>query len=84
VCLNGLINHERNALEGELTQTERAQRALLPDDDFAPLGWHAAYYYEPAGLLSGDYCDLLETKTGLLFLLGDVSGKGVAAAMRVS
>jgi phosphoserine phosphatase RsbU/P len=84
VCLDGLTNHERNALEGELAQTVRTQRALLPNHDFAPLGWQASYHYEPAGLLSGDYCDLLETKTGFLFLLGDVSGKGVAAAMRVT
>jgi sigma-B regulation protein RsbU (phosphoserine phosphatase) len=42
------------------------------------------YHYAPAGLVSGDYCDLLETPAGLLFMLGDVSGKGVAASMLMS
>jgi phosphoserine phosphatase RsbU/P len=35
-------------------------------------------------MVSGDYCDLIETRDGLLFMLGDVSGKGVAASMLMS
>ncbi len=35
-------------------------------------------------MVSGDYCDLVETSAGLLFMLGDVSGKGVAASMLMS
>jgi sigma-B regulation protein RsbU (phosphoserine phosphatase) len=42
------------------------------------------YHYQPAGMVSGDYCDLFETDGGLLFMLGDVSGKGVAASMLMS
>jgi len=42
------------------------------------------YQYRPAGIVSGDYCDLIPpTKEDgkLIFLLGDVSGKGVAASL---
>src|SRR5438309_5390308 len=35
-------------------------------------------------MVSGDYCDLFETDGGLLLMLGDVSGKGVAASMLMS
>src|SRR5260370_6905758 len=35
-------------------------------------------------MVSGDYCDLFETDGGLLFMVGDVSGKGVAASMLMS
>jgi len=42
------------------------------------------YHYQAAGMVSGDYCDLFETDGGLLFMLGDVSGKGVAASMLMS
>src|SRR5258705_4697439 len=35
-------------------------------------------------MVSRDYCDLFETDGGLLFMLGDVSGKGVAASMLMS
>ena len=40
------------------------------------------YHYQPAGVVSGDYCDLIKGKDGeLYFVMADVSGKGVAAAM---
>ena len=84
VCLDTLTDPERNTLENELTLAAQVQRAFLPNQRYARMGWEAAYHYEPAGLLSGDYCDLVETKTGFLFLLGDVSGKGVAASLRMS
>src|SRR5713101_5185284 len=79
-CLDHLTREEQRALENDLTLASRIQRALLPRVDFSP-GWEVRYHYQPAGLVSGDYCDLLETPDGLLFLLGDVSGKGVAASM---
>jgi sigma-B regulation protein RsbU (phosphoserine phosphatase) len=41
-----------------------------------------AYHYEPAGIVSGDYCDLVTAESGdFYFILGDVTGKGVAASM---
>jgi len=55
----------------------------LPQQHF-PSGFHARYHYAPAGLVSGDYCDLFQSNGSLIFLLGDVSGKGVAASMQMS
>ena len=83
-CLDDLTHDERRALESDLTLAARIQHALLPNQDFSPVGWQVRYHYAPAGLVSGDYCDLFESKRGLLFLLGDVSGKGVAASMLMS
>jgi phosphoserine phosphatase RsbU/P len=83
-CLDDLTSEERRALESDLTLAARIQQALLPDLNFSPAGWQVRYHYAPAGLVSGDYCDLFESKNGLLFLLGDVSGKGVAASMLMS
>jgi phosphoserine phosphatase RsbU/P len=83
-CLDHLTSDEQRRLEDDLALAARIQRALLPRPDFAPAGWRVAYHYQPAGLVSGDYCDLLEVEGSLLFLMGDVSGKGVAAAMLMS
>jgi sigma-B regulation protein RsbU (phosphoserine phosphatase) len=83
-CLDDLTRDERRALESDLTLAARIQQALLPSHDFSPAGWQVRYHYAPAGLVSGDYCDLFESNGGLLFLLGDVSGKGVAASMLMS
>jgi phosphoserine phosphatase RsbU/P len=83
-CLDHLTSAEQRALESDLSLAARIQRALLPKAGLAPAGWNVRYHYQPAGLVSGDYCDLFETDGGLLFMLGDVSGKGVAASMLMS
>ncbi len=83
-CLDHLTSAEQRALESDLSLAARIQRALLPKPGLAPAGWHVRFHYQPAGMVSGDYCDLLETDSGLLFMLGDVSGKGVAASMLMS
>jgi len=83
-CLDHLTADERHALEQDLDLAARIQSSLLPKTDLALGGWEAFYHYEPAGAVSGDYCDLLpaEGNSGdLFFLIGDVSGKGVAASM---
>ncbi len=83
-CLDHLTIAEQRALESDLSLAARIQRALLPKPGLTPDGWDARYHYQPAGMVSGDYCDLFETDGGLLFMLGDVSGKGVAASMLMS
>ncbi len=82
VCLDHMTPQERSALEDDLQLAAQVQRGLLPRQDVISAGWHVSYHYEPAGLVSGDYCDVVDAGDGgLYFMLGDVSGKGVAASM---
>lgn len=83
-CLDHLSQEEQRALEKDLVLAAGIQKALLPRQDWKVDGWQACYHYQPANLVSGDYCDLIENEDGFLFLLGDVSGKGVAASMLMS
>ena len=83
-CLDHLSQEEQRALENDLAMAARIQRTLLPRRDWAIDGWKARYHYQPANMVSGDYCDLIESNDGFLFLLGDVAGKGVAASMLMS
>ncbi len=86
-CLDHLTTQQRRALEEDLELATRIQRALLPQQNLRLPGWQVHYHYEPAGPVSGDYCDVIRLENGageLLFLLGDVSGKGVAASMLMS
>ena len=86
-CLDHLTAGEQRALERDLELASRIQRGLLPSRDLRVAGWRVHYHYEPAGPVSGDYCDLIHPnggEGGLLFLVGDVSGKGVAASMLMS
>ena len=83
-CLDHLTSEEQRALESDLELAARIQKGLLPPPELSAAGWQVRYHYEPAGPVSGDYCDVFETDGGLLFLFGDVSGKGVAASMLMS
>ena len=81
-CLDHLTPDERQALEEDLEMASRIQRELLPRPDVHFDGWDVHYHYEPAGMVSGDYCDLVMDGGGnLYFMFGDVMGKGVAASM---
>jgi len=81
-CLDHLSRQEKNALQRDLELAAQVQRGLLPGRDLIRGGWHIAYHYEPAGVVSGDYCDVVDGgAAGLYFMVGDVSGKGVAASM---
>jgi len=84
LCLDCLKPAEQRALEQDLLLAARIQAGLLPKRDFSAAGWNVAYHYEPAGQVSGDYCDLVQHGNDLYFMVGDVSGKGVAAAMLMS
>ncbi len=84
LCLDHLTAPQRRSLEADLELAARVQEKLLPPKHLTVPGWRTHYHYEPLGLVSGDYCDLIPSENGsgsFLFLLGDVSGKGVAASM---
>ena len=88
-CLDHLTEPEQRALEQDLTLAARIQRGLLPPAEIAAAGWEIRYHWEPAGVVSGDYCDVIGAADGaaaggLTFVFGDISGKGVAAAMLMS
>jgi sigma-B regulation protein RsbU (phosphoserine phosphatase) len=82
LCIDHLSPHEQRALEDDLELAARIQTGLLPQPTQKIAGWEIAYHYQPAGIVSGDYCDVIKDgNENVLFVLGDVSGKGVAASM---
>jgi sigma-B regulation protein RsbU (phosphoserine phosphatase) len=83
-CLCDLSPAQQKSLEHDLELATRIQSALLPDPDLRADSWEAHYRYEPAGPVSGDYCDFWvqpESDGSVFFAIGDVSGKGVAASL---
>jgi phosphoserine phosphatase RsbU/P len=84
VCLDCLRPEEARALERDLELAARIQNGLLPRQDVHAGDWKVSYHYDPAGLVSGDYCDVITHGRDLYFMLGDVSGKGVAASILMS
>jgi PAS domain S-box-containing protein len=59
------------------------QRSLLPEALPEIAGWELAALYLPAGEgveVGGDFYDVFEVAGGWVVLIGDITGKGVAAA----
>lgn len=82
ICLDCLTPNQQRALEYDLELAARIQNGLLPAADISIPGWEIAYHYRPAGVVGGDYCDVIADGNGGLYLIiADVAGKGVAAAM---
>jgi len=82
LCLAHLTPNQQRALESDLELAAKIQKGLLPGSHLHFGGWEAAYHYEPASIVSGDYCDFVPAQNGdFYFILGDVTGKGVAASM---
>lgn len=81
-CLGCLSAAQQRALERDLDLAGRVQRLLLPQPVVRSNGWESAFVYEPAGAASGDYIDVVPLESGeLIFVVGDVSGKGLAASL---
>jgi serine phosphatase RsbU (regulator of sigma subunit)/pSer/pThr/pTyr-binding forkhead associated (FHA) protein len=68
--------------EQDLELARQVQRALLPQCLPDVPGYEFDAYYEPAQEVGGDYYDFIPLpRQRLGILLGDVAGKGVAAAL---
>jgi predicted ester cyclase len=76
---------ERERIEQELRVARRIQHALLPKDVPDVEGWQITPYYKPAREVGGDFYDFLGLEDGHVGLVvGDVTGKGVPAALVMS
>jgi PAS domain S-box-containing protein len=73
---------ERERIEQELRVARMIQHTLLPKSLPELEGHEIAAYYQPAREVGGDFYDFLRLPDGRLGLfVGDVSGKGVPAAI---
>lgn len=80
-CLDHLSEPQRRALEQDLALAARIQGGLLPKAEITSGPWQVAYHYAAVGPVSGDYCDVVIHNGDVYLIVGDVSGKGVAASM---
>jgi len=86
-CLPHLTDAEQRLLRYDLDLAAEVQAKLLPKRGFVTKAWETAYFYQPAGAVSGDYVDILGTdgeEGCFCFVVGDVTGKGVAASILMS
>jgi sigma-B regulation protein RsbU (phosphoserine phosphatase) len=76
------IRRSEHRLNRELRIARDVQRALFPEASPAGPGWEASAHFRPAREVGGDLYDFYDMGGGLLGVAtGDVSGKGVPAAL---
>lgn len=77
------------ALQQEYKSAQELQRVLIPQSLPSLTGYAVTSAYQPAHQVGGDFFQLIEQEDkqevgSALLILGDVSGKGLKAAMTVS
>lgn len=76
---------EKATLEGEMAAAREVQRVMVPEDLPKINGYAIECVYRPAAEVGGDFFQVIPLKSGrTLVVIGDVSGKGLRAAMIVS
>jgi hypothetical protein len=79
------VSRERARVSAELEAARVVQHVLLPDPDAVIAGFHIEAEYMSAQEVGGDFYQMLPMADGgLLVVAGDVSGKGMPAAMLVA
>jgi phosphoserine phosphatase RsbU/P len=79
------VEQARKLLDQELARAAEIQRRFLPDKAPDIAGFDVAGYNAPCRTVGGDYYDFLRYPDGrIALLIGDVSGKGMAAALLMS
>ena len=73
---------ENERIQHELRVAQLIQKTLLPKDLPALPGWKVNAYYQAARQVGGDFYDFIYLDDGRLgFVIGDVTDKGVPAAL---
>jgi sigma-B regulation protein RsbU (phosphoserine phosphatase) len=82
-CLDHLSPEEQKAHEQDLQLATQIQEKLLPKREVRSRNWSIHYRYQPAGVVGGDYCEIISggEDQPVFFAVGDVTGKGVAASL---
>jgi serine phosphatase RsbU (regulator of sigma subunit) len=76
---------DEQRLASELEAARAVQQVLIPEEIPAIPGYQIECVYRPAGEVGGDFFQILLLPSGdALVVVGDVSGKGMPAAMTVS
>jgi phosphoserine phosphatase RsbU/P len=76
---------EEQSMVAELEAARIVQQVLIPEAIPTIPGFNLESVYKPAGQVGGDFFQILPVGNGsVLVVIGDVSGKGMPAAMTVS
>ncbi len=80
--MSASLEHNELQRRVEMERARRIQSGLLPSDSIEVAGFSVAARYIPADRVGGDYYDVIGRPDGrALFVIADVCGHGVSAAL---
>jgi hypothetical protein len=79
------VQHDQERVSSELEAARSVQELMIPQEKLVTPGFEVDAIYTPAYEVGGDFYHVQSTaEGGLLVVIGDVTGKGLKAAMNVS
>lgn len=72
---------DKLSAKGELDVARKIQFDLIPQHSSSINNFEVVSFYEPAREVGGDYFDVIELTERTYICVGDISGKGMAAAL---
>lgn len=77
-------SRKQSVLDEEFRNAQELQQMLVPEALPAVPGYRISSAYRPAQVVGGDFFQILPVEGATLAVVGDVSGKGLKAAMTVA
>lgn len=77
-------SRKQNLLDEEYRNAQELQQVLVPEELPAVQGYRVSSAYRPAQVVGGDFFQIMPVEGATLAVVGDVSGKGLKAAMTVA
>ena len=78
---HGELASRHKSLEKEVEMAARVQRSLLPENFPQVRGFEVNVAYRPSVAVGGDYYDVSSSDGRVIWLLADVTGHGIQAAL---
>jgi hypothetical protein len=77
-------SRKQGVLDEEYRNAQELQQVLVPESLPEVQGYRLSSAYRPAQVVGGDFFQIMPVKGATLAVVGDVSGKGLKAAMMVA
>ncbi len=75
---------QQKIMEQELEIARDIQNKFIPQNIIPVKGYNITTLYKPSRIVSGDYFNLIKIKNKYIFIIADISGKGIPAALLMS
>lgn len=79
------LENQKAKTDKDIQAAAAVQKSIIPQEIPAPKEFEISYVYEAAKGLSGDFLDVVAvSNTKTVFVIGDITGKGIQASLKMA